>query len=164
MRNVCSKHDVGEFYTNRESIQTDMLDSLTAIQNSFEIETNILLLQLINVQLPLEVGTAIEEVQEAQQSINKALEERAASITEAEEALALAIENAAIKNIQANALSEAIYEEGLQKQSILVTQWQARIDAFENIQNSLNMTGNEFVNIYLRNEALKRSSKVTLSV
>lgn len=164
IRNVCSKHDVGEFYTNREAIQTDMLDSLTSIQTSFGIETNILLLQLINVKLPEDVSTAIEQVQEAQQSINKALEERESSITVAEEALAIALENASIKSIQANAIREALMQEGLQKESILVTQWQARIDAFANIQSSLNMTGSEFVNVYLRNEALKQSTKVTLSV
>jgi len=122
-----------------------------------------ILLQLTDVVLLSNISEAITNVQSASQDVSLAQQEKSAQITQANRQLLLAQQNATVIAIQANALATATIQQGIQQESLLRTTWNYRIQAFSYIQQSLNMSGHDFVNVYLKNEAMKKAGKITIS-
>jgi len=149
IRDTCATKIAQNFYEQRGAIEQSMTDTLISDVALANAHVVIRALQLKNVELPMELKTAIEEKQRSEQDIDNALNERAGALINAKTKLETAKVEAATVIIVAEAEATAVLTEAEEKSTSITTVFKNRGSVYKFIMNETNMTATTFVNDYL---------------
>jgi len=129
-----------------------------------DCHVDIRLLQLKNVDLPVELKTAIEEKQRSEQDIDNALNERAGALINADTLLETAKVEAATLLIVAEAEAEALLTEAEEMATAIKTVFMNRGSVYKTLMEEIGMNASSFVNDYLHGVILENSGDPILAM
>jgi len=149
IRDTCATKTAQNFYEQRGAIEQSMTATLISDVSLADAHIVIRALQLKNVELPVELKTAIEEKQRSEQDIDNALNERAGALINAKTKLETAKVEAETLIIIAEAEATAVLTEAEEKSTSITTVFKNRGSVYKFIMTETNMTATTFVNDYL---------------
>jgi len=149
IRDTCATKTAQNFYEERGGIEQAMTAALISDVALAKTHIVIRALQLKNVELPVELKTAIEEKQRSEQDIDNALNERAGALINAKTKLETAKVEAETLIIVAEAEATAVLTEAEEKSTSITTVFKNRGSVYKFIMTETNMTATTFVNDYL---------------
>jgi len=149
IRDTCATKTAQNFYEQRAAIEQSISATLISDMALAKAPIVILALQLKNVNLPVELKTAIEEKQRSEQDIDNALNERAGALINAKTKLESAKVEAETLIIIAEAEATALLTEAEEKSTSITTVFKNRGSVYKFIMTETNMDATTFVNDYL---------------
>jgi len=164
IRDTCATKTAQNFYEERGAIELSMTEALTTDMILANAHVDIRLLQLKNVELPIELKTAIEEKQRSEQDIDNALNERAGELINAETQLETAKVEAATLLIMAEAEAEALLTEAEEVATAIKTVFMNRGSVYKTLMEEIGMNATAFVNDYLHAVILENSGDPILAM
>jgi regulator of protease activity HflC (stomatin/prohibitin superfamily) len=150
VRDVAATFTAKQFYLQRQDFQRSVQASLTAKFADADAHATVDSVQVLNIQLPSTVLSAMEASTVAEQDIQNAISERATKLQAANIALDLARSQAELIIIEANRDVAIIEQAALQAILVEREKMQSRSDAFSNISAGLGFGGDFFVESYLK--------------
>lgn len=164
IRDTCATKTAQNFYEERGGIEQDMTAALISDVLLARAHILVKLFQLKNVELPIELKSAIEQKQRSEQDIDNALNERAGALINAQTKLETAKVEAATVIIVAEAEATAIMTEAQESLTAITQVFRNRGSVYKFIMDQTNMTASEFVNDYLYGVIVGGSEKPILAM
>lgn len=164
IRDTCATKTAQNFYEERGGIEQAMTAALINDVALARAHVVVRLFQLKNVDLPIELKTAIEEKQRSEQDIDNALNERAGALINAQTKLETAKVEAATVIIVAEAEATAVLTEAQESSTAITKVFSNRGSVYKFIMTETNMTGTTFVNDYLYGVIVGGSKKPILAM
>ena len=100
MRNVISRYQAIQFYSERSTIESEIKNQLTHDFITSNTHADITFLQLENYEFPEVLSDAIKDKQRGEQDLDTATNEREGALTQVETELLIAQVDAEKRNIQ----------------------------------------------------------------
>lgn len=150
VKDVCSRYSAEDFFFKRAEIEQAMISRLTVAFMSAPAYATASLVQLRNVNHPDLFEQENQAKELVKQERAKALNERAQQETEETTKLSEAEADARITIIQADAQALSTIAKATEEANAITAVWAARATSFATIRTALNVTGDEFVDTYLR--------------
>ncbi len=147
MRETCSNYTSFDYYNQRGAVQSDMLNRIETHLPS--LGTHITtggFLQLKNIKLPDSFNQAILDRRSAEQDIQVAANQRAQQLIIANTKLSQAINTGTIIVNDAELTSDAILFDAQQQALAIESKYDQRLLVYQIAIQSLNMTGDEYIN------------------
>jgi len=164
IRDTCATKTAQNFYEERGGIEQAITAAVVRDVALAGAHIVIRALQLKNVELPIELQTAIEEKQRSEQDIDNALNERAGALINAQTKLETAKVEAATVIIVAEAEATAVLTEAAERSTSITTVFKNRGSVYKFIMTETNMTATTFVNDYLYGVIVEGSDKPVLAM
>lgn len=164
VRDTCATKTAQNFYEERGAIEAAMFDALSSDMALAKAHVLIRLLQLKNVELPIELKTAIEEKQRSEQDIDNALNERAGAIINAQTLLETAKVEAETLIVVAEAEASAVLTEAVETSTAITQVFQNRGAVYQYIMMETNMSASTFVHDYLYAVVVRDSTEPVLAM
>jgi len=164
IRDTCATKTAQNFYEERGAIEQAMTAALMSDVILARGHVFVRLLQLKNVELPIELKTAIEEKQRSEQDIDNALNERAGELINARTKLETAKVEAQTLIIVSEAEASAVLTEAQEKATAITKVFENRGSVYKFIMSENNMSSTEFVNDYLSGVVLRDSATPILAM
>jgi regulator of protease activity HflC (stomatin/prohibitin superfamily) len=150
IRDTSVKFSARAFYLQREDFQTALLNDITTAFSTYNVHATPNIVQVVNIDLPNSVESALHNTTVSQQDVQNALTERAQDVQEAQIRLNLTKQQSDLLLLDADRQVAQINQ---QTEQAVLTQRNRilqRTYAFGNISVGLGMGGNFFVNTYLK--------------
>jgi len=186
VRNVISRYEAIQFYSERSTIESEIQNQLTQDFITSNAHADITFLQLVNYEFPEELSDAIKEKQRGEQDLDTATNEREGALTQVETELLIAQVDAEKRNIQALTESEKIILDAETQVEIILNKaeaeanvilingesmaistqelWEKRFIYYETIRDNMGMTNEEFVNNYLYSLVLNQANQPIIRI
>jgi len=164
VRDVCATKTAQNFYEERGAIEQAMYEGLVSDMALAQAHVVIRLLQLKNVELPIELKTAIEEKQRSEQDIDNALNERQGALINAQTLLETAKVEAETLIIVAEAEALALLTEAEESSTAITQVFENRGSVYSYIMEQTNMSATTFVNDYLYAVVVRDSKDPVLAM
>ena len=157
--NSCLSFDSGEYYIERSVIDRHIYDQLILDINNKSIGANIEFFQLVNIEFPSEISSAITQKQNIEQESLTAQNDRSTKLTEANTKLYETQRTANILIINAENQANITINQAntnAQAQNIL---WMNRAYTYKHISNLLNLNSTQLID-YLQSDLISKSNKL----
>eukprot|EP00993_Chasmostoma_nieuportense_P002702 NODE_3475_length_961_cov_25.231415_g3325_i0.p1 GENE.NODE_3475_length_961_cov_25.231415_g3325_i0~~NODE_3475_length_961_cov_25.231415_g3325_i0.p1 ORF type:complete len:299 (+),score=75.36 NODE_3475_length_961_cov_25.231415_g3325_i0:1-897(+) len=164
LRDVCSEFTAENFYFQRDNVQVRMLEVLKEGFPLAKTHSVVHLVQLLTVQLPVQITTAIENTQLAIQDFEKAQNEHNMTIIAALTDYKTAEKDNEIVLIKAAAQVHSVEARTMEQVLQVQRFWAERQRGFVSIALSLNLTGENFVNSYLPTLVMEAAASPTVAL
>jgi len=164
IRDTCATKTAQNFYEQRGGIEQDMTAALVTDVGLARAHVDIRLFQLKNVELPIELKTAIEEKQRSEQDIDNAENERAGALINAQTKLETAKVEAATVIIVAEAEATAVLTEAEERSTAITQVFKNRGSVYKLIMQETGLTATTFVTDYLYGVIVGESEKPILAM
>ena len=186
IRNVISRYEAIQFYSERSTIESEIQNQLTQDFITSSTHADITFLQLVNYEFPEVLDDAIKEKQRGEQDLDTAINEREGALTQVETELLIAQVDAEKRNIQALTESEKIILYAETQVEIILNKaeaeanvilingesmaistrelWEKRFIYYETIRDNMGMTNEEFVNNYLYSLVLNQANQPIIRI
>lgn len=164
IRDTCATKTAQNFYEERGGIEQAMFAALVRDVTLAKGHVIIRLLQLKNVDLPIELKTAIQEKQRSEQDIDNAMNERAGALINAQTILETAKVEAQTMIIVAEAEAKAVLTEAIETATAIQKVFENRGSVYKFIMTENNMNATEFVNDYLYGVVVRDSATPILAM
>lgn len=158
---TCLDYDAYEYYSMRAEVDAKMFQDLQDAVNNHSYGSSVDFFQLSNIALPLELTEVITEKQNIEQEIITARNDRENALITATTELLQAEKTAAVNLLEANTTANILRNEAQQLESILLTEWTNRAEAYADVVSTLGLNEKQFLE-YLDAEVLRLVGKVVV--
>eukprot|EP00163_Fabomonas_tropica_P021884 TRINITY_DN38151_c0_g1_i1.p1 TRINITY_DN38151_c0_g1~~TRINITY_DN38151_c0_g1_i1.p1 ORF type:complete len:301 (+),score=59.58 TRINITY_DN38151_c0_g1_i1:253-1155(+) len=153
-RTVCGNYTAEDFFLKRGEIESAMLVQLKKDYVRGEVHAEAGFVQLRGVTLPEPFSDAIDAKQLAVQDQQRAQNERAGRLVDANSALKLAREDLRIGKIEAEGIAKGIRAKAAEQVLAIKAEWAQKALAFKSVKERSAMTNNAFIEGYLTSQAV----------
>jgi regulator of protease activity HflC (stomatin/prohibitin superfamily) len=143
IRLACSNSTAEEMYTNRQGIQTKMLDKVQSELASLFVDVSFL--ELINIELPFEYNIAVGNKESSRAQVNVALNQRTQVLINTTTQLLTAEEDAKISIIQATAEASAVLSAAMADARAIENDLSVKALVYQEVMRTFNFTADELI-------------------
>jgi regulator of protease activity HflC (stomatin/prohibitin superfamily) len=161
IRLACGNSTAEQMYTNRQGIQTRMLDKVQTTLADLYVEVSFL--ELINIELPPEYNTAVTEKEAARAQVNVALNQRTQVLINTTTQLLTAVEDAKIKVIKAQADADGLLAAAQAEAAAIENDLSIKAQVYRQVMQTFNFTPDELIN-YISVEQLVELEDLVVGV
>lgn len=157
--NSCLKYESEEYYMERSVIDNYIYHNLIADINDKNIGTSIEFFQLINIEFPADISSAIAQKQNIEQEALTALNDRATLLTEEKTKYYEAQRKANILLINANNQANITLNQAQTNSLAQQVLWMNRAHAYEHVSNTLSLNSTMLID-YIQADMISKSSNL----
>lgn len=164
IRDVCGKYEATDFPDKRDTIQSDMEETLTEDFTLSNSHAELQYLELVNYEYPDSLNVAIDSKQTALQDIDNAENERDGELTTAETAYNTVETEAETLINQAEGTATTTLTTAEEEATSIEEVWQSRLDTYYTLMEEMSMNGEEFVEEYLHGVIIQNAKNIYTNV
>ena len=156
--NSCLSYDAEQYYTDRSAVDAHMYSQLIHDINYNNIGANVEFLQLVNIQFPVQISTAITQKQNIDQEALTVMNDRSTLLTNANTELLETIRTSNILLINANNTANIILNQAETNAEIQNMLWTKRAYGYEHASGKLGLNSSQIID-YIESDIIQKSDK-----
>lgn len=156
---TCLEYDAEQYYTMRSDVDANMFSELVQGMNNHDFGANVEFFQLINIGLPSELASIIEDKQNIAQTIITARNDRENQLIKADTSYLQAEQQSLVLLINANNTAAITVNKAETRQAIVQTEWDNRAAGYNAVITALALDATSFI-AYLRSEIARSAERV----
>ena len=156
--NSCLAYDAEQYYTDRSAVDAHMYSQLIHDINYNNIGANVEFLQLVNIQFPVQISTAITQKQNIDQEALTVMNDRSTLLTNANTELLETVRKSNILLINANNTANIILNQAETNAEIQNMLWSKRAYGYEHASGKLGLNSSQIID-YIESDIIQKSDK-----